>query len=64
LNWLRFQLKHTWKEIIGAGSGTLSGTYKNLTGKITAWKDFKAIIDKHFPAGKQYNLGTDNPFPV
>ena len=64
LNWLRFQLKHSWKEIIAAGSGTLSGTYKNLTGKATAWKDFNAIIDAHFPPGKPTNLGTDNPFPL
>ena len=64
LNWLRFQLKYNWTQIIAAGSGTLAGTYKNLTGKTTAWTDFMAIINAHFPAGKQYNLDTDNPFPL
>lgn len=64
LNWLRFQLNYSWANIVAAGSGTLAETYKNLTGKSTAWKDFNAIIDAHFPATKQYNLKTDNPFPL
>jgi hypothetical protein len=64
LNWLRFQLNHPWAAIIAAGSGTLAGTYKNLTGKSTAWADFEAIINAHFPAGKKYNTGIDNPFPL
>jgi hypothetical protein len=64
LNWLRFQLNHTWAAIIAAGSGTLAATYKNLTGKSTAWTDFQTIINAHFPAGKKYKLGNDNPFPV
>jgi len=64
LNWLRFQLNYTWASIVAAGAGTLAGTYNNLTGKSTAWNDFNAIIDAHFPAGHQYKLKTDNPFPV
>ncbi len=64
LNWLRFQLKHAWADIIAAGSGTLGATYKNLTGKSTAWTDFQTVINAHFPVGKTYKLGTDNPFPV
>jgi hypothetical protein len=64
LNWLRFQLNHAWADIIAASSGTLAATYKNLTGKSTAWTDFQAVIDAHFPVGKKYRLGTDNPFPL
>jgi hypothetical protein len=64
LNWLRFQLNHSWTDIVAKGGSTLAATYKNLTGKITGWKDFETIINAHFPPGKQYNLGTDNPFPV
>jgi hypothetical protein len=64
LNWLRFQLNHPWAAIVAAGSATLASTYKNLTGKITGWKDFQGVINTHFPVGQQYNLGTDNPFPV
>jgi hypothetical protein len=64
LNWLRFQLKYSWASIVAAGAGTLAGTYNNLTGKSTAWKDFNAMVNAHFPAGHQYNLKTDNPFPV
>src|ERR1700730_15531472 len=33
LNWLRFQLNFTWAQIIAAGTPTLAGTYKNLTGQ-------------------------------
>jgi len=64
LNWLRFQLNHSWADIIAAGADTLGGTYLNLTGKNTGWADFQAVINAHFPAGQQYNLTTDNPFPV
>ena len=38
----RFQLNRTWADIVAAGAGTLGGTYKNLTGKSTAWPDFQA----------------------
>ena len=64
LNWMRFQLHHSWAEIVAKGDATLGATYRNLTGKNTGWQDFQAVINAHFPAGKQYNLGTDNPFPV
>ena len=64
LNWLRFQLNHSWAEIVAAGAGTLAGTYRNLTGQATAWQDFSAVIDSHWPAGRTYKLKTDNPFPV
>jgi hypothetical protein len=64
LNWLRFQHGHGWKDIIAAGGRTLSSTYLHLTGKRTAWEDFIAFIDAHFPRGRTYRLKTDNPFPV
>ena len=64
LNWLRFQLNYSWAQIVAAGRSTLAGTYQTLTGKTTAWQDFESVINARFPAGKQYNLGTDNPFPL
>jgi|SRR5437762_4705243 len=64
LNWLRFQLKQSWRDIVAAGGATLAETYKNLTSKATGWQDFMSVINAHFPAGHQYNLSTDNPFPV
>lgn len=64
LNWLRFQLKNTWRDIVAGGGATLADTYRGLTGKDTAWQDFSEFMDAHFPAGKKYNLKTDNPFPV
>jgi hypothetical protein len=62
LNWLRFPLQHSWVDVVAAGAGTLAGTYRNLTGKSTAWYDFQAVINARFPVGHTYNLGTDNPF--
>ena len=64
LNWLRFQLNYSWEQIVAAGTATLAGTYKNLSGKDTAWQDFEAVINANFPVGQQYNLDTDNPFPL
>lgn len=63
LNWLRFQLGRSWTDIVAAGAGTLAATYRNLTGKATAWQDFTAVIDANFPAGRRTSLKTDNPFP-
>jgi hypothetical protein len=64
LNWLRFQLNHSWAQIVAGGGATLAQTYKTLTGKTTAWVDFETFINAHFPVGKTYNLTTDNPFPL
>ena len=64
LNWLRFQLGYAWPDIVAAGAGTLSATYLHLTGKRSAWKDFQAFMNAHFPPGKKYHLRSDNPFPV
>lgn len=64
LNWLRFQLNRSWTDIVASGGPTLAATYRNLIGKSTAWQDFQSIISAHFPAEKNYNLKTDNPFPL
>src|SRR6267143_2683862 len=64
LNWLRFQLNRSWTDIVASGGPTLAATYRNLIGKSTAWQDVQFIISAHFPAGKNYNLKTDNPFPL
>jgi len=64
LNWLRFQLTHPWADIVATGGANLAATYKNLTGKTTAWHDFETFVVAHFPVGQQYHLGTDNPFPL
>jgi hypothetical protein len=64
LNWLRFQLKFTWTQIIAAGGPTLAETYQNLTGKTDGYTTFKALIDQKFPPGHPSNLTVDNPFPL
>lgn len=64
LNWLRFQLNFTWTQIIAAGTSTLAGTYKNLTGNNDGFAVFKALIDQKFPPSQPSGLTTDNPFPL
>jgi hypothetical protein len=64
LNWMRFQLKFTWTQIIAAGADTLAQTYANLTGKNDGWATFKALIDAKFPPGQPSGVTTDNPFPL
>ena len=64
LNWMRFQLKFTWNQIIAAGAATLGGTYKNLTGQNDGWTKFKALMDAKFPPGQPSGVTVDNPFPL
>jgi hypothetical protein len=64
LNWLRFQLNFTWAQIIAAGTPTLAGTYKNLTGQNDGFTQFMALIDQKFPPGQASGLTVDNPFPL
>jgi hypothetical protein len=64
LNWMRFELKFKWKQVIAAGAPTLGQTYANLTGKNDGWATFKALMDAKFPPGKPSSLTTDNPFPL
>jgi hypothetical protein len=65
LNWLHYQLKHPWQQIVAAGAPTLGQTYTKLTGKTDGFSRFKALIDSRFPAGHKFRLKkTDNPFPL
>ena len=64
LNWMKFQLKFQWTQIIAAGAATLGETYHNLTGKNDGWVTFQALIDAKFPSGKLSGVATDNPFPL
>ncbi|HUE69168.1 MAG TPA: hypothetical protein VMP38_13345 [Candidatus Acidoferrum sp.] len=64
LNWLRFQLKYSWAQIVGAAAPTLGETYTRLSGKKDGLKQFEALINAHFPKGRPSGLTTDNPFPI
>lgn len=64
LNWLRFQQNYSWAQIVAGGGATLAETYQSLTGKATGWVDFAAFMSAQFPVGRQYDLTTDNPFPI
>lgn len=64
LNWLRYQLKFTWEQIVAAGGPTLADIYTNLTGKTDAFTRFKKLLDTNFPVGVPANLTNDNPYPL
>jgi hypothetical protein len=64
LNWLRFQLNHSWAQIVGAAAPTLAETYTKLTGKKDGFTQFETLINAHFPKGRPSGLTTDNPFPI
>jgi hypothetical protein len=64
LNWLRFQLGHSWKDVIAAGGPTLAQTYANLTGLTDGFARFKALIQQHYPEGSISGVTKDNPFPL
>lgn len=64
LNWLHFQLGHSWRRIVAAGAPTLGKTYTKLTGKTDGYERFRALLDSRFPHGRPARLATDNPFPL
>ncbi len=64
LNWLRYQLKFSWAEIVAAGAPTLAQTYTSLTGRTDALARFRTFMQTYFPAGTPTSLNTDNPFPL
>jgi hypothetical protein len=64
LNWLRFQLGFSWRQVAGAAAPTLGETYRMLTGKSHGFKSFEAQLNTRFPKGQPSGLTTDNPFPI
>lgn len=64
LNWLHFQQRHSWRNIVAAAAPTLGKTYTKLTGRTDGFKQFKASLDSRFPVGGPSRLAIDNPFPL
>jgi len=64
LNYLLSQLGFDISEVIQGGTGTLAGTYQNLTGLTSASTPFVQLINKIFPGTSTITSGNlDNPFP-
>jgi hypothetical protein len=61
---LHDQLGFTITQIIAAAASTLSGVYRNLTGRSDAWESFINLVNSHYPPGMPYNPVGDNIFPV
>jgi hypothetical protein len=64
LNWLRFQLGHSWTKIVSAGGSTLAETYAKLENSNDGFAKFRALIDQNYVLGKPIQMSTDNPFPL
>lgn len=65
INYLRFQLNYSLRDICQAGGFNLSDHYRNLTGKPDNGFDrFRQLLEKHFPLGKPTILPGNNPFPL
>lgn len=64
LNYLRYQLGHSWQSIVQAGRPTLAQTYRKLGGSGDPLTPFKVLLQTRYPEGKPSGLGTDNPFPI
>jgi hypothetical protein len=59
--WLR-SLGYPWEKIVLAAGTSLAACYLGLTGKSTAWSDFTAAVNAHWPAGKSSGVMVDNPW--
>ena len=64
INYLRSQLGYGLRDICLSGGQTFLDRYRSLTGhpQEDGIAPFKALLEKHFPAGK--TLLTNNPFPL
>jgi hypothetical protein len=64
LNWLRYELKYGWRQIVTAGGPTLARTYTNLTGQPDGWTRFSTQLAVRYPMGSPSGLTTDNAYPL
>ena len=64
LNWLRYELKYSWRNIVSSADSTLAGTYTKLTGQTDGWARFSSQLAARFPIGTPCGLTDDNPYPL
>jgi len=64
LNYLRYHLGFTWRQIIQAGGSTLAQTYKRLTGRADPFFRFSSLLERRFPQVPAADIAGDNPFPL
>ena len=62
--YLNSQLGYSINQIVANSASNLSGVYKNLTGFPDGWTPFINLVNLHYPPGTNYNMATDNLFPV
>lgn len=64
LNYMLTQLGFSWAQITQAGGPTLNAVYGNLTHSANGFDQFRADLQRRFPAGTNVSLANDNPFPI
>jgi hypothetical protein len=64
LNYLRFQLGFSWRQIVRSDGQFLVGAFNLLTGRTDAFDSFSSLVARRFPVGGNADLATDNPFPI
>ncbi|HSS49596.1 MAG TPA: hypothetical protein VLX28_11690 [Thermoanaerobaculia bacterium] len=64
LNYLRYHLGYTWRQIVQAGGSTLAQTYKTLTGRTDALARFSSLLERRFLQVPPPDIAGDNPFPL
>jgi hypothetical protein len=64
LNWLRYELKYGWQDIVASAAPTLAGTYNKLTGQTDGWVRFSTQLAARYPLGTPSGLVDDNPFAL
>jgi NAD(P)-dependent dehydrogenase (short-subunit alcohol dehydrogenase family) len=64
LNYLHYQLGHSWKQIAAAPAPTLGAIARRLTGSDDHVARFQSLLAKHHPIGRPMAHLPDNPFPL
>jgi hypothetical protein len=58
--WWEISLGYTWTQIVQAAGASLNDNYVRLTGKTSAWQDFRAAVDARWPVGQPSGVTIDN----
>ena len=64
LNYLHYQLRKDWADIVKQGGLNLAATYQKLGAGQDAFEAFSALLASAFPPGGSWSLPNDNPFPL
>lgn len=64
LNYLHYQLGHSWTTVVANGEATLASTYAKLEDRDDGWEQFSTLVDSHYPPDRYAHTTSDNIFPL